>query len=105
MKMHKGKNVLFCLLENGETHFTSKCIEKLLICISGKKVVENGTDNKNVKSSTDNKSKETSSDESSDSDYDLEENVAPAAGVGAANAKNKDGIDVVTEDPGNYLTF
>lgn len=42
------------------------------------------------------------SDDSSDSDYDLEENVAPTDRRGN-KTDNKDGFEVVTQDPGTFL--
>ncbi|XP_041977883.1 pre-rRNA 2'-O-ribose RNA methyltransferase FTSJ3 [Aricia agestis] len=54
-------------------------------------------DTKRLKRKKEESSEEESSD--SDSDYDVEDTVAPATGKAAAKSKNKDGFEVVTQDP------
>lgn len=44
---------------------------------------------------------ESSDDDSSDSDYDVEDTVAPRAAAGAKAAK-KDGFEVVAQDAGRF---
>lgn len=46
---------------------------------------------------------ESSDDDSSDSDYDVEDTAAPSAAAGAKGKKDKDGFEVVSQDPGNTL--
>ncbi|CAH0701775.1 unnamed protein product [Spodoptera exigua] len=65
----------------------------------GKKVAEDGlVDDKrsNLKRKLED---ESSDDDSSDSDYDVEENVAPATGKAGPDTSKKDGFEVVSQDP------
>lgn len=46
---------------------------------------------------------ESSDDDSSGSDYDVEDTVAPKAAAGPKSNKDKDGFEVVSQDPGETL--
>lgn len=78
------------------------------IYFPGKKVIDDnltsGSDGKGVKRKLD----ESSDDDTSDSDYDVEENVTPqAAAVAGAGAKQtkKDGFEVVAQNPGKEIHY
>lgn len=78
-----------------------------IVCVSkkifyfylGKKVKDLSMGISDIKKSGVKRKNEESSEESSDSDYDVEENVSPADKSGAKTTK-KDGFEVVTQDPG-----
>lgn len=71
----------------------------------GKKVAEEGKP-ANLKNGLKRKlDEESSDDDSSDSDYDVENNVAPSTGKAGAKSSKKDGFEVVPEDPGVYQYF
>lgn len=72
----------------------------------GKKVAED-TISDNIKSTGIKRKLEddSSDDDTSDSDYDVEENVTPTDGKAGAKQNKKDGFEVVSQDPGIYLPF
>lgn len=67
----------------------------------GKKVAEDGITEDSANGGLKRKLDDDSSDDdSSDSDYDVEDNVAPAEGKAGAKSSKKDGFEVVSQDPG-----